>query len=681
MMLFKLSLKNIKKSFKDYAIYFFTLILGVAIFYVFNAIDSQTVLLDVTRDTRELIKLMTNMLSGVSVFVSFILGFLIIYASRFLIKRRNKEFGVYLTLGMSKRKISMILFFETFLIGLLSLFVGLLVGVLISQFMSLLVANMFEADLTEFAFTFSNSACMKTLIYFGIMYFLVMIFNTINISKCKLIDLLHGNKKSEQIKLKNPILCTILFIIGAGMLGYAYYLVTVGFEELSDARDIFIPIILGTVSTFIIFWSLSGLILTLVTRMKNFYYKALNSFTLRQISSKINTTVFSMSVICLMLFITICVLSSALSIKNSMTANLKTLAPTDVQFTKSRYLGEEVNDESVIADSNISLHETLKLLDFDIESNLKDIVELDIYDIHLTFKDTLGNYYGETKDKYPFMNYDTKEDFIKLSDYNKLARLFGLEEYTLEKNEYILVADYKELVLIRNEALKRNVPIIIQNEKYYPKYEKCKDGFLFMNSTHSNSGFFIVPDEAIEGETIKVSMMNANYKIREEEKKNIEERIADLKNHPYASSSTLQVRTKINIYETSVGLGAMVTFIGLYLGIIFLMSSAAILALKELSESTDNKERFKMLRQIGADSKMIHQALFRQIGIFFLFPLLIAIIHSIFGILFCNRLLSVFGNDELLPSIIMTAIFMVIIYGGYFLLTYFCSKNIIREKV
>ena len=91
MMLFKLSLKNIRKSFKDYTIYFFTLILGVAIFYVFNAIESQTVLLNVTATTRDIITLMTNMLSGVSVFVSLILGLLIIYASRFLIKRRNKE--------------------------------------------------------------------------------------------------------------------------------------------------------------------------------------------------------------------------------------------------------------------------------------------------------------------------------------------------------------------------------------------------------------------------------------------------------------------------------------------------------------------------------------------------------------------------------------------------------------
>ena len=124
MMLCKLSLKNIKKSFKDYTIYFFTLILGVAIFYVFNAIDSQTVLLETKESTYDIIELMTQTLSAVSIFVSFILGFLIIYASRFLIKRRNKEFAIYMTLGMSKRKISTVLFIETIVIRLLSLGVG-----------------------------------------------------------------------------------------------------------------------------------------------------------------------------------------------------------------------------------------------------------------------------------------------------------------------------------------------------------------------------------------------------------------------------------------------------------------------------------------------------------------------------------------------------------------------------
>lgn len=689
MMLFKLSLKNIKKSMKDYAIYFFTLILGVAIFYVFNAIETQTVLLNVTKDTRDIIQLMTNILSGVSVFVSFILGFLIIYASRFLIKRRKKEFGIYLTLGMSKRKISMILFFETFLIGLISLAVGLGLGIVLSQLMSLLVANMFEADLTQFAFTFSSSAFVKTLIYFGIMYLFVMIFNTINISKCKLIDLLHASKKSERVKLKNSILCLIVFVLSAFMLGYAYYLVTGGVKQLSDASVIFKPIVLGTLGTFLLFWSMSGLLLGLVTRVRKQYYKGLNSFTFRQISSKINTTLFSSSMICLMLFITICVLSSALSIKNSMTSNLKSLAPVDIQFSKALNLTEEQVDKlsfkyhvNMIEDSKISLRETLQKLDFSIEENLTDVVEFDIYKSGLLLSDTLGSYYEEVFKKYPFLEFNSVETFVRLSDYNQLMKLYGRKTYTLDDDEYLLVADYQEFVKIRNEALKRNTPIVLSEQKYYPKFETCEDGFVYMNGTRANIGFFVVPDQAVEKLIVSDSIITANYRGQtDSEKERIESFVRnDMENHEYVKYTGLEGSTKRYLYEASVGLGAMVTFIGLYLGIIFLMSSAAILALKELSESTDNKERFQMLRKIGVSEKMIHQALFRQIGIFFLFPLVIAILHSIFGIIFSNYILSVFGNKGLLPSIVMTALFMVIIYGGYFMITYWCSKNIIKER-
>ena len=178
MMLYKLSLRNIRKSIKDYTIYFFTLILGIAIFYIFNALDSQTAMMKVSEGTQNIIELMMELLSGVSVFVSFILGFLILYASRFLIKRRNKEFGLYFLLGMSKRKISKLLFLETLCIGFISLIVGLIIGIALSQVMSLFVVNMFEADLTSFSFTFSMSACIKTVIYFSIMYLLVIIFHT-----------------------------------------------------------------------------------------------------------------------------------------------------------------------------------------------------------------------------------------------------------------------------------------------------------------------------------------------------------------------------------------------------------------------------------------------------------------------------------------------------------------------
>ena len=687
MMLFKLSLKNIRKSFKDYAIYFFTLILGVAIFYVFNAIDSQTVLLNVTSSTREIIDLMVNMLSGVSVFVSFILGFLIIYASRFLMKRRNKEFGIYLTLGMSKGKISKILLLETLIIGIISLVIGLVVGVGASQLMSVLVANSFEADLTEFTFVFSSSAMIKTIIYFGIMYLLVMIFNVINVGRCKLIDLIYANKKNEEVKMKNPVVCTIVFIISVCVLGYAYYLVTAGVDTLTGANDIFIPIILGCVSTFFIFWSLSGLILKIVMSFKSLYYKGLNSFVLRQISSKVNTMVFSMTVICLMLFVTICVFSSSLSIKNSMTANLVELAPVDVELSKTRNISEEYAYETGYSevlrqDSFRSIEESLNLVDFDVNHYFKDITTVYTYvSDDFTFEDTLGSAASTIKSEYPIFTYHAPEEIMKLSDYNKVARLYGNTEYALNSNEYMIIADFESTMEMRNEALKTNPSINVFGVTLMPKYDECQDGFVRISNSHINTGIIVVPDSIVDESYLEREILLANYKADSEEgKQAIEDTLMAIENHPNSGNITMNASTKISIYEASVGLGAMVTFIGLYLGIIFLISSAAILALKELSESTDNKERYQMLRKIGTDEGMINRALFKQIAIFFSVPLILAIIHSIFGIEFCKYILMTFGEEEMTKSITMTAIFLIIIYGGYFLITYYCSKNIIKDK-
>lgn len=163
-------------------------------------------------------------------------------------------------------------------------------------------------------------------------------------------------------------------------------------------------------------------------------------------------------------------------------------------------------------------------------------------------------------------------------------------------------------------------------------------------------------------------------------KEEIETVFTDKKLEKLYPDITLEGTSKIALYDASIELGAMITFIGLYLGIIFLISSAALLALKELSESTDNITRYTMLRKIGASNKQLNKALFRQIAIFFLFPLLIAVIHSIFGIKFCTYILETFGEEEMLASVSMTMLFLILIYGGYFLITYYCSRNIIKER-
>ena len=270
-----------KKSFKDYAIYFLTLVLGVAIFYMFNSLDSQQAMLEVSQSTREMIQLMISMLGMVSVFIAIVLGFLIVYANNFLINRRKREFGIYMTLGMGRTQISKIILIETILVGIISLIVGIFIGVFGSQFMSILVAKLFEADMSEFTFVFSKDACIKTCIYFAVMYIAVMIFNTLTISRYKLINLLTAVRKNEKVKIKNPIISIIIFLISTGLLGYAYYLVTGCVYELNTEEKMLVPILMGIVATIGVFCSLSRFILRIIQTRKKIYLKGTNMFVLR----------------------------------------------------------------------------------------------------------------------------------------------------------------------------------------------------------------------------------------------------------------------------------------------------------------------------------------------------------------------------------------------------------------
>lgn len=680
-MLCKLSLRNIQKSIRDYAVYFFTLVVGVAVFYMFNAIDSQTAMLSVSENTAEIIALMINMLSGVSVLVSIVLGGLIIFASRFMIKRRSKEFAIYMTLGMGRRKISMILFWETLLIGMLSLATGLLLGVGVSQLMSAFVANMFDADMRRFEFVFSETACKKTFLYFGIMYGVVMLFNVISISRCRLIDLLQAEKRTEKISRKNPVFCVFVFLLAAGILGKAYYMVTAGFHDMQNANDIYLPIAMGILGTILVFWSLSGLLLRIFVSMKKVYYKELNCFTLRQISSQINTTVGSVSVICLMLFVTIGVLTACFSMKNSMSMELDALAPVDINFVKlikdveTGEEGEEI--------SKMSIAEFYDMAGFPLDEKLSESVSVRIYkEEGFTMGKSLGNLLETVQNQYLFIRYETPEDIVGLSEYNKAAELLHNPTFTLAEDEYLVVADFQSMVNIRNLPLEQGQTVEIFGRTLKPKYAACQDGFLEISGNHLNTGIFVVPDSVIRENAVERECLLGNYEAdTKEERQRIEDQIMDATGTVKAESSLKPLyNTRLLITESVVGLGAMVTFIGLYLGVVFLISSAAILALKQLSDSADNIERYQMLRKLGADEGMMRKALFLQIGIFFAAPLLLAAVHSVFGIWFSTIILESFGTLGMAKSIATTALIFLGIYGGYFLMTYWCSKNIIRAR-
>lgn len=659
---------NIRKSYKDYTIYFLTLILGVAIFYVFNSIESQQAMFVLSDSVREIIQLMIMMLSGVSVGVSIILGFLIIYANGFLIRRRKKEFGIYLTLGMSKQNISFILIEETFIIGLLSLTAGILIGVFASQFMSILIGKMFEADMSQYYFVFSKEALIKTVLYFGIMFLLVVFLNTFAVSRYKIIHLIHADRKNQVIRVKKPVLAVGAFLISAAVLSYCYYTITADYSYLTS-KKVMLIIALGSMATYGFFWSLSGFLLTILKKRKKFYLRGLNAFVLKQVHNKINTMIVTMTIICLMLFVSISAITTGMALKESCNQNIKQAAPADISIEKEagRQAGAAIAD---ILDKQ-----------GDIMGKFTQKVEISKYHSQdITMRDLLlEEDRAELSKQYAYVQWDTPADLYAESDYNKIASLYGYETISLEEDEYAQISQFATFKYYQDRALQQGKKLTIGDVSYKAKYDTCKSGMLRLGTNRLTFNVVILPDSAFQNqESVKeVSRFFAgNYEnMGKEEKKEFDQKLIKL-----CEEKKWNVDTKMQIKESNVGLAAIVTFVGLYIGIIFMISSASLLALKELSEAADNKERYALLRKLGAEDSMVHKALFMQIGIFFVLPMALAIIHTIFGISFISKMLVILLDENLLKPILISCILYGIIYIIYFLSTYFGSIRILEEQ-
>ncbi len=311
-MYLKLALRNIRRSVRDYAIYFITLLFGVAVFYAFNSIGSQKILFDMeTSASQSVFDSTTYILGMFSVVVACVLGFLILYANQFLIRRRKREFGTYLVLGMTPGHVSRIVLYETVLVGLLSLAVGLICGILLSQGLSFFTAALFGTTMSNYQFVFSSDAFLVTLACFAAIYVVVALFNTITVSRCKLIDLIRAGEKNERAGVRNPWVCLVGFVAAIAILAYAYEQLIENGLVMLDQPEFLRATIGMLVGSLLFFWSLAGFAIAVLTRMRGVYLRKLNLFTIRQIASTVNTAFLSLWAVCVLLFFSITVFSSA----------------------------------------------------------------------------------------------------------------------------------------------------------------------------------------------------------------------------------------------------------------------------------------------------------------------------------------------------------------------------------
>ena len=665
----KIAINNVKKRFKDYTIYFLTIAFAVCIFYSFNSIESQKALLDMNKNQAEYMSLVTTLISYVSVFVSFILGGLILYANNFLIKKRKKELGIYMTLGMSKRKISKILLSETLIVGVLSLIAGLLLGLVVSQGLSLFTAKLFDVGMTEFKFIISSSAILKTVLYFALIFGVLMIFNTRIIAKYKLIDMLTAARKSEDIKIKNPIISSIIFISGIIILGTAYYLVTKSGLN-PDKLGFKLSIVFGIIGTAGFFYGIAGFLLGVIQRSKNIYLKKLNIFVTRQISSKVNTNFVSMIVISLMLFITIVLLSTGLSFKSALEKGI--VVPFDASV---KLFTDEENKYK-------SMEDVFKAINYDFNGKEPIFINgyiIDGIDANMILKDYAVGEFKKSLDngkhRWEYI------DAIKISDYNKIRSLYGEEPLSINDNEILVTSNFTEAKDSVKNFIKNSPQVSIAGKEYKVANKEYLNEAVYNSELADNVLTIIVPDD-FKDMTLNAAYMNMNYKNPNDpdEEEDMNSLFDSFRRYDEIYDLPMIRATKSQIYEASKGLTTMILYIGLYLGVVFLISSAAVLALQQLSEASDSSDRYKALKKIGATEKMINKTIFTQTAIYFAMPLILAIVSSIVGISVVNKFIALYGKPNIGPTALLTLGILVIVYGGYFYVTYAGYKSIVKNS-
>ncbi|MCU5130609.1 ABC transporter permease [Bacillus cereus] len=659
----KIAIGNVKKSLKDYAIYFLTLTLAVCIFYSFNSIESQKALMEINASDRKYVPTVMNAISNVSVFVSVILGGLILYANNFLIKKRKKELGIYMTLGMGRRNISRILVTETFLVGIISLVSGLIIGIGVSQGLSTFALKLFDLPINKYKFTISTGAIGKSVLYFGIIFLLVMLFNVYVVSKYKIIDLLTAGRKNEDVKFRNPFIYVITFIMCVASLGYAYVTVLkIGLDYVKPM--LVVSIILGVLGTFLFFFSLSGFILYVVKKNKKIYFKGLNIFIIKQINSKVNTNFISMSVICLMLFITMVALSTGISFNRMMDATIKETTPFDASIMLMNR-DESYTIEDVLNKSNFKL------------SNNEKYVSYNVYSAKMEVGDVVPEVTKNAK--------NIVVDFIKVSDYNKILNLKGEKKITLNNNEVVLLSNDNRWVNWINEGLKNSNKVNIKEKEYLVKNAKVIQENLYTSDAPHNFFTIVINDEFVSGYKIGTSVLNVNYLDgnREEYNKKYDNVVRGFydENGPKLNIVYISGKSKDEVRAESKGLKTIILFIGIYIGIVFLITSMAVLALQQLSEASDSIDRYKSLKRIGSNGTMINKTIFIQTFVYFSLPVILALIHSVVGIYVINNFINAIQQTDITLPALMTGLIFLVVYVVYFYTTYVGYKNIVKSNI
>ena len=669
----KLIIRNVLRNIQTYSIYFFSLTLIYSLLYAFNALPNHPVMTSLSGSKKMLTTIMTQYMGIVSYMVVGAVIFLIVYSTNFVLKRRQKELGLYASLGMKKCHIMGVVFCETLFINLLSLVVGLLFGLMILIPVSSLASDFFMGNYFGRKLFWDNYSVELLVVCYLVTSLIIGALDVLSFRKQKIISLIQDNEKKRTIISKAHgkwqiflfTISTILFCVICFYLSNYSHL-----RFLKNHALAFIVLFLIVVVLF--YTSLSQFILRLISTTPKLYFQRYNSFKVRQFSKQADNNSIVIAVLSLFMTLTLTLLIFSGSTYTSMEKDIETYTPYDMEV--SLYRGEDFHY------LNMTTKDCLKADGFNF--NVVDTeYQYTIHKADSTYKDIIDTNHLWPHDKYlP----DTPLKVISLSSYNHLMKIQGKEGIALKNDEYAVNQHYKGTEKQIKDFLKKGETLTIGGYSLKSFSKTPLENVYFLSSVGTNDfGTFIVPDKVAKELSVDSMAYVATYK----EKTDMRQVELFLKNWlegyyfktSEGESNDFTYQTKLGLSELSISSMGVIVFVMIFVAIVFTVISFSILSLQALTNSLDSAGDYKILYLLGNRYGSNKKLLFQQILLYFLTPFILAIPLSIsFG----NSLLGYFTNFANTDVVIDLKYLglTVVLFIVYLILTHRICSRIIQNN-
>lgn len=631
----KLALTNVKKNKRLFSPYLLTSIMMIALYYIIDSLCySQAV------ENHE--TLSTFLTLGAYVIIFFAVIFLF-YANSFVIKNRKKELSLYNILGMEKRHIMLMMFFEVLMTSCLSIFIGIVFGILMEQVMQLVILNMMH-DSISFTLNVPMNSLINTILFFSGIFFLSLVFNLMNIQLSNPIELLNSKSAGE----KEPKTKILMTIIGLICLGTGYYLAITIDDPMVAIALFFVAVILVVIGTYLLFTAGSIALLKALKKNRHYYYQTRHFTSISGLIYRMKQNAVGLGNICILCTCILVTLSSTVCLYQGIEDTVELQCPVDyacsvVHYQYKDYLNKQFKKyvsnikytdyyELAASQATAILDKTQLKLDPTSSSNYKDVSTLNCLTQTSYNHAFHKNISLKSNEIYLYTSFDYPYQTMRLG--NQTYRIKGTfhDRRVMSGNAYAT----KQMAIVFNDHTFHTTSSLKERPLYY---------WIGFNSKDPQ----------------------------------LKRAIINLTNHLNVSFSSFnKEETRANGYELFGGF----LFIGIFLSIMFLMSAIVIIYNKQLSEGFEDQNKFEILQNVGMSKKEVKQAIKSQVLIFFFLPLIVAVIHLCFAYPLILNILSALLMGSESSYFFVTAgcvLGLVIIYSIVYIFTSRTYYSIVKK--